>query len=395
MEVIHNCAFSFAITTCFRPGITRLLCRYVPHSRVTVPPRRVAMELPHQHSRGYHSHGLPTLQYSQPPNVAIDTVSVDTDSRFAKIDGVEVHHKVFQKSSSTTKSSTAPVAVCIHGFGASLFSYEICDRLTDHFTAVAYDSPGFGFTSRPSQLLYYSARFSARIANTLAKAYTPHNPHIVIAHSMGALAAVHATYAQPKRIQALILIAPAIVPSSLTQNWLTRLAILVRSGLAAVSLFLTAILAPLLVFLVRRVVTPESFWRRGLRFSRSPRSHLPEPVISGYRRPITAPSWEKGIINFSRAALKQKITESIGGYDYVRLLTSLGPSLPPILVVHGRDDVVVPLNNSKRIVSALPGARLVIMENCGHVPHEENPQAFSQVVVNFCKDIAIKDEYCP
>lgn len=353
------------------------------------------MKSSHQRSGGHRAYFRPAQQYSQSSNVVGDTVPVDTDSRFAEIDGVQVHHKVFQKHGPPTTESSkapAPVAICIHGFGASLFSFEICDRLTDHFTTVAYDSPGFGFTSRPSQLLYYSARFSARIVNTLAKAYTPHKPHIIIAHSMGALAAVHATYAQPKRIQALILIAPAIVPAVLKRNWLTRLAVLVRSGLAAVSLFLTAILTPLLVFIVRRLVTPESFWRRGLRFSRSPASHLPESVISGYRHPITAPYWEKGIIKFSRAALKQKITESVGEYDFVHLLASLGPALPPVLVIHGRDDVLVPLSNSRRVVSALPGARLMVMEKCGHVPHEENPQLFAQIVANFCKETATSED---
>lgn len=325
---------------------------------------------------------LPTRQYSPP------SIPVDTDSRFADIDGVQVHHKVFRNNdASVSKLPHAPVAICIHGFGANLFSFEISNTLTDDFTVVAYDAPGFGFTSRPSQLIFYTARFSARIANTLAKAYTPNDPHVVIAHSMGSLAAVHATYAQPKRVSALILVAPAIVPSALKRNGLTRVAMLVRTGLAAVSFFLTAILTPLLVLLVRRVVTPEAFWRRGLRFSRSSHSHLSDTVIRGYRRPIHAPHWERGIVNFSRAALRQKFTEPAREYDYVRLLKSLGSSLPPVLIVHGRDDLVVPLSNSRRIVAALPSARLVVMDKCGHVPHEENPRLFAQVVANFCNDI--------
>jgi pimeloyl-ACP methyl ester carboxylesterase len=48
----------------------------------------------------------------------------------------------------------------------------------------------------------------------------------------------------------------------------------------------------------------------------------------------------------------------------------------PVLVITGDDDRIVATADSIRLASELPNADLVVLENCGHVPQEECPQAF-------------------
>lgn len=326
------------------------------------------------------SHELPSTPPSQ-------SATGDDNSRFAELDGVIVHHKLFPLSGDAVDG---PVAVCLHGFGASLFSFEVCEPLQQHVSVLAYDAPGFGLTSRPTRLQFYSPDFSARISRSLALAYT-NSRYVLIAHSMGAIAAAYATVTNPHEILAAILIAPALLPASNGPPCLASASRLVANSFVTLSAALTTFLSPILVPVLRTCVTPKGFWRSALTHARAGHSQLPDEILEGYRRPIVAPDWERGILNFTRASLKERARSLRQDKDYIAMISSIGFSAPPILIVHGAQDKLVPLDNSVRLATELPTASLVIMDNCGHIPHEEDPQQFSDIVANFLQSNANRD----
>jgi pimeloyl-ACP methyl ester carboxylesterase len=53
------------------------------------------------------------------------------------------------------------------------------------------------------------------------------------------------------------------------------------------------------------------------------------------------------------------------------------------LVITGDDDRIVPTNQSIRVASEIPGAQLVVIPQCGHVPQEEQPDLFMAAVASF------------
>jgi pimeloyl-ACP methyl ester carboxylesterase len=55
----------------------------------------------------------------------------------------------------------------------------------------------------------------------------------------------------------------------------------------------------------------------------------------------------------------------------------------PTLIVWGRHDAIVPLNRGELYQAAIPGARLTVLEHCGHSPQVEKPQEFLNAVVPF------------
>jgi proline iminopeptidase len=69
--------------------------------------------------------------------------------------------------------------------------------------------------------------------------------------------------------------------------------------------------------------------------------------------------------------VQQQVWESLGDYDLLPELAAL--RVPHALVVHGREDPI-PLASSEAGAHAL-GARLVVLEDCGHVPYVEQPDA--------------------
>ena len=55
----------------------------------------------------------------------------------------------------------------------------------------------------------------------------------------------------------------------------------------------------------------------------------------------------------------------------------------PTLIVWGRHDAIVPLECGELYQAAIPGAQLVVLDQCGHSPQVEKPQAFLDAVIPF------------
>jgi 2-hydroxy-6-oxonona-2,4-dienedioate hydrolase len=55
----------------------------------------------------------------------------------------------------------------------------------------------------------------------------------------------------------------------------------------------------------------------------------------------------------------------------------------PALVVWGRQDMLLPLALGEEYARLLPGAKLVVIDDCGHLPPAEKPAEFAKAVVEF------------
>jgi pimeloyl-ACP methyl ester carboxylesterase len=55
----------------------------------------------------------------------------------------------------------------------------------------------------------------------------------------------------------------------------------------------------------------------------------------------------------------------------------------PALVVWGRQDELIPVSSGEKLRDGIPGAKLVVYEQCGHVPQLEKPAEFNKAVIDF------------
>jgi pimeloyl-ACP methyl ester carboxylesterase len=55
----------------------------------------------------------------------------------------------------------------------------------------------------------------------------------------------------------------------------------------------------------------------------------------------------------------------------------------PTLVVHGNDDKLIPPANGRMLADKIPGARLVMLDACGHMPMHEQTDALAAHVLEF------------
>ncbi|CAM6025903.1 unnamed protein product [Sphagnum balticum] len=164
----------------------------------------------------------------------------DKDSRFAELNGVQIHFKLSEPSESDASANDSEEhkklgisanrlpAILLHGLGASLFSWE---RVLKPLASVigsktlAFDRPAFGLTSRPQRrdanaspdLNPFSLEFSAAATLSFID-FLPADKAVLIGHSAGCVVALQAYLDAPERVAGLILLAPAIDAPILPQE---------------------------------------------------------------------------------------------------------------------------------------------------------------------------------
>ncbi len=290
---------------------------------------------------------VPPLEGLVPPQQL-----ADPDSRFTTVNGLQVHYKVAGQGE--------PVLLLLHGFGASTFSWrKVLEPLGQHGTVIAFDRPGFGLTERPltwSGENPYSVESQADMAVGLLDELGVQRA-ILVGHSAGGTVAVETYLRHPERVQALVLVDAAVYETGgPAGNWFLRLLIRSPQGRH---------LGPLLV---RSIAS----WGEGvLEQSWHDPSRITEQDRAGYRKPLQAENWDRALWELTAAAQPLELEKQL---DAIRV---------PTLVLTGDDDRIVPAEQSVRLAGAIPGASLVVIAACGHLPQEEQPEAFLRAVVPF------------
>lgn len=290
---------------------------------------------------------VPPLKGTVPPQQL-----ADPDSLFAEANGLTVHYK--------RAGQGEPLFILLHGFGASVFSWrEVMAPLSQFGTVIAFDRPAFGLTERPLPGQWqgenpYTAEAQVRLTLALMdKLDVP--KAILVGNSAGGTIAALAALSAPERVQALILVSPAIYGGGGAPSWVRML-----SGLPQVRR-----LGPLWVrsLVVRLEGSLPSAWH-------DPSKITPE-VWAGYKKSLQVENWDRAFWEFTLAGRPQDLEKQLD------LLTL------PTLVITGDDDRWVPTAQSVRLSEELPNAKLAVIPNCGHLSHEECPQEFMQAVTVF------------
>lgn len=67
-------------------------------------------------------------------------------------------------------------------------------------------------------------------------------------------------------------------------------------------------------------------------------------------------------------------------------LEDLNTSTIPFLLIHGRDDRVVPYEHSLLLLANIPNSRLVLLNRCGHWAMIEHAKEFNRLVIDFVEN---------
>lgn len=263
--------------------------------------------------------------------------------------------------STLTSGQARETVVLIHGLGGNKTSFfETVSALTPHYKVHAIDLPGFGSSSKPGRAPYDPAWFARAIVRFL-DAERIDRAHLV-GNSLGGRIAIEVGLNDPDRVASLSLLAPSMA-------WRRRrhfvpLVKLLRPELAAVPHSLSA-------HLVRR-----QFWSM---FGRPERLHpsVSDVAVEEFTRTYRS---HAARVAFSSAARHIYLEEPDGPDGF---WTRLGGLEPPAMFIWGDEDPLVPLAFSSHVSEVLPGARQVVLHECGHVPQVELPEDTNGLIHDF------------
>ena len=174
---------------------------------------------------------------------------------------------------------------------------------------------------------------------------------VLVGNSLGGAAAMLVAAKHPGRVSALVLVDPATSEAPIV--WPVRL---MRARL----------LGELALGLATRSLVAYGF-RRWL-FAGAER--VTNHAIDDAWFPLTIPGTRRAAL----LAIRSNPRRYLGIEDRIRV---------PTLIVWGRKDRLIPVEEGKRLAARIPGSRLVVLSDAGHLPQREQPEAFSRAVAEF------------
>jgi len=234
----------------------------------------------------------------------------------------------------------APAVILLHGFGASLDTWDPwAAALAQNHRVIRFDLPGFGLTG-PDPSGDYTDQRTVQVLAALMDRLGLQQASL-IGNSLGGKIAWNFAAAYPARVQKLILISPdGFASPGFEYGKKPKIPVVLR-------------LLP--------YVMPRPMLRMNLAVAYADKSRLTNATLTRYDDMMRAPG--------DRAAMLDRMQQV--------MLQNPEPLLrriqAPTLILWGEQDGMIPFSNSTDYLKDIPNAKLVALPGLGHVPFEEAP----------------------
>lgn len=239
----------------------------------------------------------------------------------------------------------AETIVLVHGLGhaAARDWSRVIPALAGRYRVIAPDLPGFGHSDKGNH--HYSPENFARVLD----AVLPKSAKVtLVGHSMGASVALAFAAAHPERVNRLVLVdASGILHRSVYTEFLAKVAI--QRAIGRDSRWYPAV--------VRAIETRMENW--------------PAEADLALERAGVRHRWLRGDPTAISAFAMVE-------HDFSEALRAIRV---PTLVVWGAHDQIAPLRTAHALATAIPRARLVVLEGLGHAPQIEAPERFNPILL--------------
>jgi magnesium chelatase accessory protein len=245
-----------------------------------------------------------------------------------------------------------PALLLLHGTGSATHTWGVlAPLLAEDFRVVAVDLPGHGFTdvvSGRQASLPSVASLLAALLDTLGI-----QPALVVGHSAGAAILARLCLDRTIAPAALVSLNGAFVPF----------------GGAAAPIFSGAARMLAGSTMVPYMVAIQGYRRRSVqRLIEQTGSHLKRQDIDRYCSLVREPRHVTGTLRM------------MANWDLRGLWRQL-PRLPvPLVLVVCENDLAVAPDQAKRLALRVGGSRLQRVPDLGHLGHEEDPEAFADII---------------
>lgn len=243
------------------------------------------------------------------------------------------------------RQGSGPSLLMLHGFDSSHLEFRrLAPLLRARFSLIIPDLYGFGFCPRhvdapvgPEAVIDHLGHLIRQLPNE--------EPIGVIGASMGGAVSVELARRHPQRINQLLLLAPA--------------------GLDGKPMPLPPVLDQLGVWFLGRPGIRKGLCRQAFA---KPDSCVGEPEVQIASLHLQVPGWARSLAAFARS----------GGF------AGCGEPLPPqpLHVIWGAQDRILRAPQT-RAAKEMLGSAGETLENCGHLPHIDQPQLVAKRCIDF------------
>ncbi|RHX92636.1 alpha/beta hydrolase [Leptospira stimsonii] len=247
------------------------------------------------------------------------------------------------------------VVVLVPGFSNPLFIYEPLSKILQEegFRVLTMDLFGRGLSDRPDTI--YNPELFERELLHLFKSLNIQKPVNLIGTSMGGIIVGQFTLKHPEMVKKLGLIAPAGFPMELPLiGKLTRL--------PWIGDYFT-----------------KTFGDRAILKGSKTNFYAPEKFPdfnSIYKDQMKYIGFKRAILSSLRNMPLESFQKEYEKLDKIPI---------PKLLIWGKDDKVVPFQNSEAALKTFHGIEFFPLENEGHIPHFESPERIRPILLSFLK----------
>ena len=259
--------------------------------------------------------------------------------------------------------------IFVHGFGASIEHWRNnLPVIAQQHDVYALDLLGFG-ASRKADVEYSAALWTEQLHDFWQTFIG--SRVILVGNSIGSLVCLNTAAIYPEMVEGLVML--SLPDVSVREDMLPPL---VRPLVTTLENFVAS---PLLIKNVLKIVRKPNMIRRwaGLAYPNK------EAVTDELVEILSSPAYDEGsgqtLLRLSRSVRKAGFAQSI---------KDLLPQIKaPMLLVWGLQDKMIPPNQAKAIASLNSLVKLVELENAGHCPHDEYPDLFNSLLLDWLESI--------
>lgn len=253
-----------------------------------------------------------------------------------------------------------PALLLLHGVGCDHRTWDpVIDRLAARYTVIAPDLLGHGRSGKP-RADYSLGGFANGMRDLLA--ILGIDRVTVVGHSFGGGVAMQFAYQFPQFAERLVMVAPGGLGREV--NPILR-GLTLPGGGAALAVAATPPVRAALQLLGRRA---HAIGLPGT---------ADIPAALGVLQGKADPAERDAFLHVLRGVLDWK-GQVVGMLDRAYLAQEM-----PTCVVWGSRDTVLPVAHAQRAREAIPGARIEVIREAGHFPHEDFPERFAQILGDF------------
>jgi pimeloyl-ACP methyl ester carboxylesterase len=249
----------------------------------------------------------------------------------------------------------SPLLVLLHGFGDSYTSWEGWVRdLKGKFHVITLDFPGHGLTRAPEGYSLSGDGLADLVDAFAAQLALPR--FAVAGNSMGGGVAWQLAVRHPQRINALILVDAAGFPNEKPPG--------------AVPLAFKILRYPIGRAILRNIDN-RPLIDEGLKTDVYDKTLITPALVDRWAEFQRAPGHRAILMSLNPSAFNQAAAAVL---DKINV---------PTLILHGENDVLIEPASARKFAAAIPGAKVLIYPNTGHLPQIEIPQRSAADVAQF------------